>query len=88
MADENIENKAPCPGQPLTGARVLRITPFLFIKNQIKIYNSKIRIATWIVRSLYMAGKLADLQKEASRLNIDILGLSEGTNKTVNHVMY
>ena len=34
-------------------------------------------IATWNVRTLYAAGKLEQADKEARRLNIDIVGISE-----------
>jgi len=53
--------------------RVLRI-PGGKIQNKIK---KDISIATWNVRSMYEAGKLANTTKEMKRLNIDILGISE-----------
>ena len=34
-------------------------------------------ISTWNVRSLYQAGKLANIAKEMIRMNIDVLGVSE-----------
>ena len=36
-----------------------------------------LKIATWNVRTLYQKGKLANVQQEMDRLQIDILGLSE-----------
>ena len=35
------------------------------------------KISTWNVRSLYQAGKLANVTKEMIRMNIDVLGVSE-----------
>ena len=35
------------------------------------------KIFTWNVRSLYHAGKLANVAKEMIRMNIDVLGVSE-----------
>ena len=35
------------------------------------------KISTWNVRSLYQAGKLANIAKEMIRMNIDVLGVSE-----------
>lgn len=37
----------------------------------------QVKVATWNVRTLYQAGKLANLILETKRLNIDILGISE-----------
>ena len=36
-----------------------------------------LKISTWNVRSLYLAGKLANIAKEMIRMNIDVLGVSE-----------
>lgn len=84
MADENIET-ALSPGHLLNEERVLRISPSSTSKNKhgqpthgkIKVFNNIVRIATWNVQSLYMLGKLANVEVEMSRLNIDILGISE-----------
>ncbi len=35
------------------------------------------KISTWNVRSLYQAGKLANVAKEMIRMDIDVLGVSE-----------
>lgn len=81
MADKN-KNTALSPGHLLDEERVLRIPPSSTIKNdrsdqRIKVYNSRIRVATWNVRSLYAAGKLANVELDMRRLKIDILGMSE-----------
>ena len=36
-----------------------------------------LKISTWNVRSLYLAGKLSNIAKEMIRMNIDVLGVSE-----------
>ena len=36
-----------------------------------------LKIATWNVGTLYRKGKLASVQQEMDRLQIDVLGLSE-----------
>ena len=36
-----------------------------------------LKIATWNVRTLYQKGKLANVQQEMDRLQIDVLGLCE-----------
>lgn len=46
-------------------------------RKKLKIYSKKVRIATWNVRSLFKAGKLANAEQEMRRLKIDILGMSE-----------
>lgn len=78
MADENI-NLALSPGHLLSEERVRRISPSFTNKdiNKLQIYNNIVRIATWNIRSLYMSGKLANVELERCRLKIDILGLSE-----------
>lgn len=43
----------------------------------LKTTNTRLRICTWNVRSLYQAGKLDNLLQEMNRLAIDILGISE-----------
>ena len=51
------------------------------------------RIATWNVRTMYQPGKFECIQREASRLKIDILGLAEvrwtksGTLTAHDHVI-
>ena len=35
------------------------------------------KIATWIVRTMYQAGKLENIKQEATRLKVDILGLAD-----------
>ena len=39
--------------------------------------KSKIRIATWNVRTLYQTGKKANVEREMERMNLQVLGLSE-----------
>lgn len=53
------------PRQPLNGQRVLRIP------------GRKIKIATWNVTSMFESGKLHNTIEEMSRMQIDILGISE-----------
>ncbi|XP_048483641.1 craniofacial development protein 2-like [Plutella xylostella] len=53
------------PRQTLNGQRVLRIP------------GSAIKIATWNVRSMYTQEKIKNVEQEMTRLNIDILGISE-----------
>ena len=61
---------------------------------KIKVYDNRIRIATWNIRSLFMAGKFANVEKERCRLKLDILGFSEvrwlgsGTQNTEEGIMY
>lgn len=43
----------------------------------IKIFNRVTRIATWNIRSLFKAGKLANVEQEMRRMKIEILGLNE-----------
>lgn len=70
MADK-IRQRALSPGHPLSRKRVLRI-PSSTQNNhndKIKLYNKIVRIATWDVRSVYMAEKLANVEKEMSEIN-------------------
>ena len=89
MAEKNLE-KALSPGHPFSGERVRRIPPY----KKLQIYNRVTRIATWNTRSLYTAGKLANVDMEMNRLQIEILGLSEvrwpgtGKIKTKHGVLY
>jgi exonuclease III len=39
--------------------------------------RKRVKLATWNVRTLAQGGKLENLKQEASRLNLDILGISE-----------
>lgn len=64
------KKKALSPGQVLNHQRVLRIS-------RLDRLGMKCRIATWNVRTLLSAGKLANAVKEMERMNIDILGVSE-----------
>lgn len=77
MADEN-ENLALSSEHLLNEVRVLRIAPSLnVITNKMRMHNNIMRIATWNIRSLFMGGKLANV--EMNKLNIDILKLGEVT---------
>ena len=66
-----------------------------FDRQPVTAYNirEKTRIATLNVRTMYQPLKFEGIQKEASRLNIDILGLAEvrwtksGKLTTDDHVM-
>lgn len=95
MTSTNI-SMALSSGHPLSGERVLRIPPANSNTNtnKVKVFNGTTRIATWNVRSLFMAGKLANVDAEMSRLQIKILGLSEvrwpgsGKQDTENGVIY
>jgi len=102
MADKN-HKMALSPGHPLNGERVQRIPPLptykINHKNQentvnIKIYDNIVRIATWIVCSLFMPRKLANTEAEMNRMNIDIPRLNEvrwpgsGRQKTSNGYIY
>lgn len=48
-------------------------------------HNKEFKIATWNVRSMYQTGKLDNVELEAKRLDLDILGISDvrwsGSNK-------
>lgn len=98
MADENNES-ALSPGHLLNEERVLRISPSSVTRNneskcRIKIHNTKVRIATWNVRTVREEVQLEKVMAEMSRLNIDILGLSEvkrrghGKQEMSNGVIY
>ena len=39
--------------------------------------RTKMKIATWNVRTMHQAGKLQNVKEEAIRLKLDILGLAE-----------
>ena len=39
--------------------------------------SSKLRIATWNVRTLYQLGRLENVEREMRRLTVDIMGISE-----------
>ena len=39
--------------------------------------NSKLRIGTWNVRTMYQLGKFANVEREMRRLTVDIMGVSE-----------
>ncbi|VEN57771.1 unnamed protein product [Callosobruchus maculatus] len=76
MASTNKE-MAPSPRQALGSQGVRRIPARRThpkVENKTK---ARIRIGTWNVRSLYMAGKLDNAIKEMKRLKVDILGVSE-----------
>lgn len=65
MADEN-ESTALGPGDLLDEERVLRIYPLSTIKSDIsgqnlKVYDTTTRIATWNMRSMYHMGKVANV---------------------------
>ena len=69
-------NKAGCPGR-------VRMNPLGEIrqeaqgrKNLLEL-KSKIRIGCWNVRTLYQAGKLAQLAKEMRRYKLSIIGVCE-----------
>ena len=64
-----IKQNGPESRRPLNGTGVLRISVLAKWNN--------FKIATWNVRSLLSAGKLANVIKEMNRLNIKILGISE-----------
>lgn len=89
MAKNNLE-KALSPGHPFSGERMRKIPPC----RKLQIYNRVTRIATWNIRSLYTSGKLANVDMEMNRLQIEILGLSEvrwpgaGKIKTKHGVLY
>lgn len=68
---ENPKQTALSPGQPLNGERVLRIPRSANNVPKVK------KIGTWNIRSMYQAGKAANIIQEMTRLNIDILGCSE-----------
>lgn len=40
-------------------------------------HAKELKIATWNVRSLYQTGKLDNVELEAKRMDIDILGISD-----------
>ena len=46
------------------------------------------KISTWNVRSLYQAGKLANVTKEMIRMDIDVLGVSETFWKNTGYFRY
>lgn len=81
---------APSPRQILNDQGVRRIPG----RNSLKILSTDFKIATWNVRSLFEAGKLANACHEMRRLGIQILGLSEvrwpgsGKVKTMNRTLY
>lgn len=87
MEDTNTE-MALSPGHLFSGERVRRIPPC----TKLQIYDRITRIATWNVRSLYATGKLANLEAEMQRLQINILEVSEvrwpGTGKNKNRTLY
>ena len=58
------------PHPPRQPDRVLRI-------RGVKTRRNNINVATWNVRTLYKIGQLASVIKEARRLQIDMLGVSE-----------
>ncbi len=43
----------------------------------IKPKRSKMRIATWNIRTMYKTGKKENVENEMGRLNVNVLGLSE-----------
>ena len=61
-----------------------------FDRHQVTACNTrtKMKIATWNVRTMHQAGKLQNAQEEAVRLKVDILGLAEvrwlGSGKLVS----
>lgn len=69
MADGN-RSMAISPGHLLNEERELRISPSSTIEinrdqsEKTKIYNRIVRIGTWNVGSLYMDGKLTNVEKE------------------------
>ena len=50
-----------------------------FDRHQVTACNTrtKMKIATWNVRTMHQAGKLQNVKEEAIRLKVDILGLAE-----------
>lgn len=61
---------------------------------KVYIHKPKFRIGTWSIRSLYQAGKMANIIQEMKRLQIDILACSEihwhgnAESHTNNHQIY
>lgn len=51
--------------------------PIVFHSEKLSIYNITVRLTTCNVRSLYMAGKFANVEADVCRLKIDLLGFSE-----------
>ncbi|KAG8224318.1 hypothetical protein J437_LFUL007260 [Ladona fulva] len=79
---EYQDNMALSPGQIFNDQRVLRIP------------RSDLKVATWNVRSLFIAGKLDNVDIEMKRLKIVILGIRDvqwpgvGKCNTENGVIY
>lgn len=73
MAVQNL-NLAPSPRQTLNRQGVLRIP------------GRKIKIATWNVKTLFKAGKLANAEYEMERMKWDVLGMSEVRWKGEGHI--
>uniref|UniRef100_A0A8D8LPD3 Craniofacial development protein 2 n=1 Tax=Cacopsylla melanoneura TaxID=428564 RepID=A0A8D8LPD3_9HEMI len=102
--EENNITQAASSEQPFSGIAVLRISPSTNVydlssnktncDNKIKINNSMLKIATWNVKTIFQEGKLENLEKEMSRLKLDIVGISEsrlkgsGQMKCKNGTMY
>jgi len=66
-------------GHFLNEERMLRISSIIGNHEKLKVWDDDkrvMRIATWNICSLFMAGRLRN-EKEMNRINIDILELSE-----------
>ena len=66
------KNSRTAPGRGLP-----EVPQTVIQRNPLKMRNQNLNVATWNVRTMNPYGSLEQIQKEAERLKIDILGQAE-----------
>ena len=87
FVDKGVKGTHPSRGgsSPGKDSHVLQVDPD---RHPATVRNrSIIRVATWNVRTLYQSGKLENVKQEMTRLNINILGISETRWSKSGHFM-
>src|SRR5215469_17517574 len=73
-----VKKMSTDPGSvQLSPGRRSHLKQVTFVCHQATVPSTRIRIATWNVRTFYQIGKQENVEREMNRLCVDMLGLSE-----------